>query len=36
MWKRGTQEVGMSPEGRKKQKEKGSTTKGSMGEGEKA
>ena len=36
MWKRGTQEVGMFPEGRKKQKEKGSTTTGSIGEGEKA
>ena len=36
MWKRGTQKVGMSPEERKEQKERGSTTTGSMGEDEKA
>ena len=36
MWKRGTQEVGMPPEERKEQKERGSTTTSSMGKGEKA
>ena len=36
VWKRGTQEVGMSPEEREEQKERGGTTTGSMGEGEKA
>jgi len=36
VWKRGTQEAGMSQEERKEQKGRGGTTTSSMGEGEKA